>query len=292
MNDDFTPEAITAKLAERGLLADNLSHEDEEVEEISAEEDTVEEESSEEEASQVLEDPESPESIEKLAAEQGWKPDGEKSAAEFLRAAPLYDEIKNRGREIKELKATLDELKAHQDKQIKLGYEQALRDLEQQRIDAIEMGDVASVTELDAQIHEQREHIKPEKPVLPPEVVSFGERHKDWIEDPSYQGKLMREFAKERDEELLQYNLPPEEHLKVIEKDLKMKFKDYFGNKEVDSEEVYPSVESGAPAPRKSKKVTFADLSPEQKKCARHFEKRGVMTVEAYIKQLKQLGDI
>jgi hypothetical protein len=60
--------------------------------------------------------------FEKEQQAKGWNPEGEKSAEEWLRAQPLYDEIKKRGKEIKQLQRTVDNMKSVMEKQTKLAY--------------------------------------------------------------------------------------------------------------------------------------------------------------------------
>ena len=285
MSEDFTPEGITEKLAAMGVV----KQEDEKVSEPETERLSE---------SEPEKDTNDRPSVEDEASAKGWKPGGEKSAEEFLRAEPLYQELKSRGKEIKELKQTLDELKAHQDKQIRMGYEQAMRELQAKREDAISMGDIDAVNEVEEQMKYQEEslNVKPEAE-LSSAAKAFGERHKEWLNDPSYESQQMREFVQTRDSELMIYGMDPEEHIKIIEKDLKTKFPSYFSSREESVEEVnkFQSVESGGNSGVKvtrKAKYGFSDLNSEQKRCARHFEKRGIMSTDDYIKQLVTLGEL
>ncbi len=294
MSDEFTPEAITAQLKELGItesgeVKNGAQHKAEKSEPSEKIQETNEEETNEEVVLEAKEESNDSD-VEADARAMGWSPDGVKSAAEFLRAAPLYEEIKARGKKEKELLETINELKAHMDKQQKLAYEQALADLREERDEAISLGDVEQVNQLDYKIKEQE---KTHKAVdESPEALAFVSKHSDWINDPSYEAQKMREFTAKRDQELLAYNLSPTEHLKILENDLKGEFPNKFKNKE---NIPYQSVESGANKVSKTAnklKYGFSDLSPEQKKCARHFEKRGIMKTEDYIKSLVNLGEL
>jgi uncharacterized phage infection (PIP) family protein YhgE len=242
-------------------------------------------ESSDEEEIQLSE-------VEQEAVSKGWQPNGPKSAEEFLRAGPLYDEIKARGKEIKELKSTLDELKKHMDKQQQLGYEQAINELKQKRVDAIEMGDVNEVDDIDRQISEYNQQVNTSTAnPASPEAEAFLEKHKDWINDTSQEAMDMKNYAHIRDQELMKYNLSPARHLERLENDLKQMFPNRFK----DERSAKPvSVESDA-APTVSasrRKHTFSDLNAEQKKAARHFEQSGIMSINEYIKDLEKLGEL
>jgi len=225
--------------------------------------------------------------IEQQAANKGWREGGPKSAEEFLRAEPLYDELKVRGKEIKELKATLDELKAHMNRQQASESDRLRTAVTQARLDAIQKGDVKAVDAADKQLQQ----FAPIKPQLDTHVQSFLDRNNAWLKDPSYEGQQMRNFAQQRDKELISFKLSAEEQVRVIDKDLRTKFPHRFD----DTGGTSQSVESDA-SPAMSQKVsgkhTFDSLSPAQKIAARHFEKRGVMTKEKYIQSLVQHGDL
>lgn len=298
----ITPEMITAQLQESGIgdIGDEVKRVPEKAADESPKDEAKKEDQTVSKVADVddievivddVKDESKLSDIEHKAKEKGWNPDGEKSAEEFLRAEPLYDEIKARGKEIKELKQTLDELKGHMDKQQELGYQKALHELKAQRVDAIEMGDVKNVNELDQQIKEYEQNLNVQPAVLP-EVAAFQDRNKEWIEDPSYEAQQIREFAHQRDQELAQFNLPPEEHLKMIESDIRKKFKSRYASDEGSRKGMAVETDAAPAKPVHKKRYKFSDLNAEQKKCARHFEKRGIMKVEDYIKSLVDLGEI
>lgn len=222
--------------------------------------------------------------------EKGWNPEGTKSAEEWARAEPLFSEIKLRGKEIKQLKRTIDELKEHMNKQKELAYKQALADLQTQRNAAIARGDADLVNRID----EETANMAPPSQPKSEAVLDFEERHASWLHGVSYEDMEMQKFAFERDNQLASRNLSPEEHMKVLEEHIMKKFPEYFGNiRETVSR--MSSVESGyennAPATKK-RKYEFKDLNAEQKQIARDFDKLGVMKIEEYIKQLADNGDI
>lgn len=293
IDSPLTEADITAQLAAKGIFGegDNAPVPQEtKTEEKTDEPKAVETQDSQEETKEeaVLESSEEVSTTEQEAMAKGWKPDGVKSAEEFLRAEPLYEEIKSRGKEIKELKETLDALKSHMDKQQEVGYKKALDDLKEQRIEAIQMGDVEAVDKLDSEIADHT------KQALPTVVESFQERNKTWLNDPSLKAEEMRQFMLERDNQLAKFNLSESEHIKIIEQDLREKFVSYF-EPEGDVVETKPAaVESGKhkPSPKKKAKFSFDDLSPVQKQCARRFNKSGVMSVDQYIQSLIETGEL
>lgn len=227
-------------------------------------------------------------SVEDEARAKGWTPNGPKSAEEFLRAEPLYKEIQERGKELKEMKSTIDALKAHLDKQKEAGYKQALEELKAEKEAAIRMGDVDEVGRLEKELR-AKEASAPEVEAAP-EANQFLEKHADWLQDPSYEAQLMREFVQQRDNEVAKYNLSPVEHIRVIESDLRKKFPSRFK-----SESKAPrdqAVETGVGKVVRPSGPTFKDLNPEQKLIAKQFANQGVMTVDEYINELKSLGEL
>ena len=233
--------------------------------------------------------------VEKEAIEMGWKPEGVKSADEFIRAAPLYDRIKKDSREIKDLKNMVEELKKFQNVQRKLGYEQAIKELQEQRADAIALSDVEEVDRVEQKMKEvEAEHsdLKQDNS-LPPEAMQFAERHKDWMQSTSAQAAAMRAFVVQRDQELMGNGLSPKDHIDQVEHDLKEAFSGYFKKSE-EPEFRHPAVASdGIPIKGSRKKeLGFEDLSSVQKDIARQFARKGVMTTEEYIKQLKAIGEL
>ena len=302
---ELTVESIADELSELGI--------DEKGEFKNAETSKKEESTKEKEEERVLEvkeqlskDPEmlavveeeDTSRVEKEALQKGWKADGPKSAEEFLRAEPLYDELKQRGKDIKELKETVSEMKTLMAQQREAGYEQALGDLERLKADAIRAGDVDTVSGLDDQIKTYETELGniPGEPVTPnemPEVKSFYNQNKFWIEDTSHAAQQIREFAQKRDLELVPFKLAAQKHLDIIQQDIEKQFPDTFKSTSDTPKAVVESDKTDTVRiVSKKGKLSFADLSPEQKKCARHFEKNGVMSVEKYIDELKNVGEI
>lgn len=103
------------------------------------------------------------------------------------------------------------------------------------------------------------------------------------------------EFVKQRDIDLMSRKLSPKDHMQALEEHMVKRFPNYFNKKEVVSRD-NSSVEigDGDNVARKSsnRKYSFNDLSYEQKKVAQDFKSRGIMTVEKYIKDLVDLGEL
>lgn len=270
-------EEVTKKLQEEGITEEiEVSEEKAEVEEPS---------SQQEEQEEVLTEFEQEQKV------KGWNPDGPKSAEEWARAEPLYDELKLRGKEIKQLKRTLDELKGHMDKQKQAAYDQAMKDLTRQRDQAIAEGDVNMVNMID----EEARGLELDRPVdIPQAFQEFQLNNEEWLTDTSFEAMEMQRFATERDKQLIGKEITPEEHVALLEEHMHKKFPEYF-NPGSTSVGQGMSVESGSAnssATQSKKKYQFKDLTSEQKQIARDFEKMNVMKTSEYIKQLVDNGDL
>lgn len=132
--------------------------------------------------------------IEQQAAERGWDPDfqGDEnkraiSAEEFLDRQKLYDDLRKRGRENKELRSELETLKANDKKFAKRIYEQAKKDLQAQKKAAYEEGDTDKVVETDERLRElDKEQEEFDK--APQTDNSAQEAFSEWVsKNPWYQ---------------------------------------------------------------------------------------------------------
>lgn len=226
--------------------------------------------------------------FEKEQQSKGWNPDGPKSAEEWARNEPLYEEIKTRGREIKQLKKTLDSMKSVLDKQEQVAYQKALADLRQEREVAIQRGDINRVNQLE----QQATSIPVPPPIAIPAVEDFRERHNEWLEGTSFGEIKMQKYAQQRDSELMSRGLSPEKHMQVLEEDIKATFPAYFGVKEKPkSQAVEGGSDSGVVSSSK-KRFTKKDLNPEQRDVLRNFEKYKTMDEATYIALLVEQGDL
>lgn len=222
---------------------------------------------------------------------KGWNPDGPKSAEEWDRHEHLYTEIKKRGKQIKTLHRTVEELREHMQKQEQRAYERALAELTREKHKATRDGDYALVEALE----KEQQSLKPVEMVqqLPASVIEFQEKHAKWLNGVSYEEMEMANWTLKRDQELAKKNLDPDQHMALLEEHLFKQFPDYFGHKEAKKT---IAVESGrsdaASAPRSTHKKSFNDLNETQKKICRDFERMGVMTKDQYVSQLVELGEL
>lgn len=278
-------ESAEADLEQKETVAENatVGSEEEHTEEA-----VVVENATSEPVTQEQPAPEQYSDVEKDAIEKGWKPDGgPKTAEEYIRSEPLYKEISASHKRIKELKDTVDQLSAHMQKQQEIGYTKAIKELEQAKVEAIQLGDVDAV-------HKIEEEIKQHAPAAEParhesaEAKSFFQRHENWLQDPSYEAQKMREFAEKRDKELLTYNLSAEEHIKIIEKDLHGEFPQKF---EPIENKAPAAVEAPRGKPPVKKELGIKDLNSAEKEVYRYLNRSNPTGAKAYLKQLHDMRE-
>ncbi len=236
---------------------------------------------------EVLEETVNP--IEALAAKHGWEKEGKRTAEEYIEFA--MEKLPERGKELSKMKAMLEEVTSHMKKQKEVAYQQAVQDLEAQKRDAISMGD----HELVDQIEKEKANLDAQE--TPNAVAAFQEKHANWLNDISSEALEMQDFVYRQDQLLASKNLPPEQHMQILDENLHKKFPDYFGVEVVEKPQRRAAVESGegsnvAKAAPAKKKHTLNDLSDVQRDMAKFLEMQGTMTSAEYIKQLEELGDL
>ena len=234
--------------------------------------------------------------IEVEAMKKRWKPDGPKSADEFLRAEPLYEEIKKRGKEIKTLRSQVDELMKHVSNLKKAGYEEKLDMIKHERANAIARSDIDSVDYLDEQLYAVKAELQQvqqqQTPELHPAAQAFVQKYNDLIQDKSEEASEIKAFIDFKDKQLGAKGLDPVDHMKTLEQQLLKRYPERFKSEER-AAPVYAVESDSAPVgSRKRSKYSFSDLSPDQKNIYKHMEKRGVMSGADYIKQLVEIGEL
>ena len=233
---------------------------------------------------------------EEEAKSKGWDPDGPKSADEYLRAEPLYEEIKARGKDIKELKDTISHLKGLMDKQQQAAYQQAISDLQAARNEAIELGDVEEVNRIEDQAKRLQQDVQP--PQVSEKVQSFVNRNQGWLYNQNEIANEIKMVAEAKYQVLKQQGKSDEEIIDIVEPFLQKVYPDVVAggaSKEASTPKVSPvdSPSLGASAKHASrKKFTFSDLNDQQKEACRYFDKAGIMKPEDYIKELIKVGDL
>ena len=235
--------------------------------------------------------------LEKDALEKGWDPSRSKSAKEWLDDLPLYTAIKEKNKELKQLKKTVDELKSLFEKKEKAEYDQTVAQLETQRKDAVAKNDYKSIQAID----EQKNKLAAPANVVHDAVLEFQDRNKEWLNGIGWKEKEMKDFVLRRDSDLMALKLPVDEHMEMLERDVKSKYRDYFDKNISTNDGVMHAVEKNSSTPivkNSKRKYTINDLNPEQQKAAKGFVKYKVFDndpqkcVQKYIDQLVESGEL
>ena len=245
--------------------------------------------------------------IEQQAAQLGWKPNKDDlpegkeyvDAKTFMARAPLFEKIeelkKSHNHEIKEMKAAVKDLANTVKKSERQGYEQALKDIQEKRMQAVVDGDSDAFTRADEAYSQLRDavqdHPEQEEPSISEEATSFKERNKDWFNFNNADNALMAREALAFDAQL--YNARPDiedgEAASLIEEYIHKKFPDRFANQ---AKKKPNAVDSGTRVrSRSGDKITFDDLTEQQQSICKTLTRSiDGYTVDEYIKGLQDAG--
>lgn len=236
--------------------------------------------------------------IEVRALEMGWKPKDQFSgneedfvdAKEYVARQPLFDRISQQSREVKELRKAVEALKAHNGRIEQVTYERALKDLKEQRKEALREGDADKFDYLDTQIRQVEKQV--ENTQVPQETVS-GEEHptfvswkqqNNWYENTKY----MREFADDVGRQFMQQGLSPEEVLKEVSKAVRKEFPHKFENP---ARQAAPHTAAPAAGNSGIKKDNYeSQLTAQEREVMKTLVRGGHITKEAYIADLVKIG--
>ena len=247
--------------------------------------------------------------IEQEAMDQGWQPPNEfdaddkefVSAAEFLRRGELFDKIKELKHasksETRRLEKQIKELTSLVKESRKQGYEQALKDLEAQRQEAVETGDIDAFNKIDARYADVQRKIaeasqtveEPSVSEVDPAALEFQDRNKDWFNNNTPENSQMVNQAISIDQHLANAKpyLTEQQRLQVVEKEMKTLYPHRFSNAK--KKRPAPVVSANkADAVGSAAKVRFEDLDDRQKaNCQAFLSLDPSLTVDDFIKAMK-----
>lgn len=242
---------------------------------------------------------------EEAARSKGWRPkeefEGDQSswvdAEEFIKREPLFEKIRSQSKEVRELRKTVESMANHYHKQVEASVKRELTALQNKRRDAIELGDVKKVEEIDQQIEETKQEAavtaKEEKSEVPEEITTWIEENK-WYKD----NEDMREFAVAYNLQYLKRN-PGQltESLVKTAEAVKRAFPEEYeksqgGNKKRSTP---PQVEApdGAASSGGKKSYSVSRLSEEQKLVYKQMvTTHKVLSHDEYFKSLEEIGEL
>ena len=232
---------------------------------------------------------------ETIAREKGWRPKEEYegdpeawvAAEEFVKRQPLFDKIKIQNKKLKELEKTVEALAKHYQSNVTQAKERAILDLKSERREAIELGEVGKVEEIDQKIHhvqQMQEAVVPAKGIAP-ELEQFLAEQKDWFN----KDEDMTAFAVSYNETYLKKH-PGDlaESLNQTMKAIKRAYPEKFENQKKTAP---PAVEGGTPVNQGTQKYSTARLNQEQKLVYHQLVKiHKQMSHDDYFKSLENAG--
>ena len=239
-------------------------------------------------------------SDEDIARSNGWNENGEFTAAEFNRRGELFGKISEQKKEIKNLTSRVEEqIQAFQELQV---YNKAqedakvqarLNELEQQKLEAVETGDVQAYQQLDQEQKFMEQPGAQAPQAESPEIQAFAERNKGWYNTDTIENYEMAQFANQVSQfvSVTQPNMDEATRLKTVEVEVRKRYPARFTNP---SKAAPAPVAAAAKAEQKSspKKgtVDISQLDSRQKALYNMAQRGDVpgMTGEEYLKGLEQ----
>lgn len=231
------------------------------------------------------------------AMTSGWVPkdqykgDPEKwvDAAEFVRRGELFSKIDHQGRELKELRKTLEVMATHHKNVSEIEYQRALQTLKAQKKNALEEGDADAVIAVDEQIDQVKEFRRqaantidiPQPAQEHPTFVNWKEQNK-WYEASG----PMRAYADALGNQLHASGMTPDQVLQKVAEEVRKEFPNKFTN----PRQARPSAVEGS-VPRSGGAPAF-ELSQEESRVMNRLIRDKVLTREQYIADLKKIKGV
>jgi hypothetical protein len=243
---------------------------------------------------------------EERARRDGWKPLSEfkgdpadwVDAKEFNGRKSLFEKISSLKSELSSQRKSFDSdmatIKAYVQNMSKIEYERAVKDLKASRTEAIVERDVEAVERIDKEI----EQLQKNRVVEPPKqnaqepnekFEAWKTQNKWYVEDADLQ--------QEANAIGIGYGAShptatPEAVFSYVEKTIKKLYPEKFEEPKLTTEKKNPAVDAGGISPNagttpRGDRFTEADLTSDQQRVMNTLVKRGVVTKEQYLSQMK-----
>jgi len=249
---------------------------------------------------------------EEEAKKAGWDPNyqGENrvSAKEFLRYGSLLKSFKNSQKKVDELSDVVKGLSSHLKKTEKAAYEKALREIQDERRKAVELGDVDAFNLAEEKLNVTHEAIKqveqdfvpseqasPAQPIEP-ELLEFKEKHKEWFNTSTPENREMAEATVAADAlvakraQRLGKTLTIKEHLHEVEEIVKGLYPHRFENQNRSRPAAVGTSTTSGSASKSSLSAKMSDRQKEFAKQAKSVDPS--FDIEEYAKQLELIGEL
>lgn len=175
------------------------------------------------------------------AMEQGWIPkdkyEGEpndfRSAKDFLERGEMIGKLRSQSQELQVQRAAIEKLAKQNSSIYESGYKRAIADLQAQRKEALEQGDLVKAEEIRDQIDETKEQLEAQRQsAAKPATPQVDPGYNDWIQqNPWYHDKVMQKFADSLALEFMHVNhgqVSPDQIREYVAKTVKEEFAHRF----------------------------------------------------------------
>lgn len=247
--------------------------------------------------------------VELKAIEQGWKPkdkwegdpEDHRSAREYLDRGELLGKIKSQNQQLAEIRDALKGMTEHNKRVYAAGYENAIKELKQQKLNALREGEPEQVLAIDDKIDEAKEALRTIKS-QPDKIQGPSPVTRDWLSDNPWYGKdevlthysngIATDFGRKHNGQVTEQAVYEE-----IDKKLREKFPEKFGLKKATQGAPSPDGEgrrsAGAGKPQGNTNAAFdkilAGMSEMEATIARTLVKTGGLTKEKYVEDYMKM---
>jgi hypothetical protein len=240
---------------------------------------------------------------EAYARQKGWRPKDEWDegkgewidADEFNRRGPLFETIGKLKDEVRDSKKAVDALFEHNKKlaeQAKKaeerGREKAIKSLEEQRLAAVQDGDLEEFTRIDQEIKDHQtvedepaDNDDPPEHNIDPSIIEWKESN-DWFE----KDQAMTSYMIATQQHFINQGLSIPDALKKSTEVVKQEFSHKFENQNKNK----PAAVLGRQDAGSKKSYSVNDLPSEYQPVFRAIARKTDMNITEYIEQLKELG--
>lgn len=230
--------------------------------------------------------------VEEIAREMGWNPEHDGpdkiDAAEFVRRKPLFDKIKQQGKELKEIRRMLEKVTTTSKMMSEAQYRRGIADAEKRMKAAEDTLDINAFKQAatdKAQLEHGLQQIA--APEIPPEVAEWCDKN-PWFDS----NEMMQADALAYREQYVRVhpNAPITKVLAYVEQKIKKDYPEAFEAERPKKQEAKPStppVESGGNSGGKADpyaKLKSA-MSAEEKRIMKQFIGPGKMSEAEYLEQ-------
>jgi len=237
--------------------------------------------------------------IEQRAIKMGWNPhwDGDEDdfidAKEFVRRKPLFDKIEAVTKRQKQTEEALNQLSQHHQKVKEVEYQRALKQIRQEKREALKEGDTTRALELEDKMDELAATHEEEVKVIQQNTQKAEGASKEflvWVKDNDWylKDEEMHDFADGVAQSFVKRAqatgsvITENDVFDYVLDKVKKSYPDKFEN----PNRQRPSAVTSATRTNKQIKSTFK-LTDEEESIARNFERMGIMTKDEYIKEIK-----